>query len=140
MGGKDLLHRRTDVTAGLTNGAVLARDLAQWLEDREVSAGVSRPLARGNLERRHGIPRGVFWAARHRARESLGRWLDRLIEARVAVARSEVHELETTLAIARSLGRPDLEPEIAAAEADLANARARLASICRSSLAKGARP
>ncbi|MFE1601584.1 hypothetical protein [Methylobacterium sp. ID0610] len=119
------------MSATLTDGAVLARDLAQWLEDREASGGIARPAARSNLERRHGIPRGVFWSARHRARETLGQWLDALIEARVAVARSEVHELETTLAAARALGRSDLAGEIAAAEADLANARTRLATICR---------
>lgn len=129
MSGKNLLQRMTVVNAALSNRAVLARDLAQWLEDREASSGASRTIARAALERRHGIPRGVFWSARHRVRESLGRWLDHLIEARVQAVRSEVHELETTLAAARALGRPDLEPEIAAAEADLAHARERLASI-----------
>ncbi|WP_422233995.1 hypothetical protein [Methylorubrum rhodinum] len=117
------------MNAALTDQTVLARDLAQWLEDREVSSGASRTVARAALERRHGIPRGVFWSARHRVRESLSRWLDHLIEARVQAVRSEVHELETTLAAARALGRPDLGAEIAAAEADLTHARERLAAI-----------
>lgn len=129
MSGNKSLRRNLIVSAGLTDRAVLARDLAQWLEDREASAGASRAIARSRLERRHGIPAGVFWSARHRVRESLGKWLDHLIDARVQAVRSEVYELETTLAIARTLGLPDLEPEIAAAETDLANARSRLAAI-----------
>ena len=130
MGGNNPLHRRGGVTAGLlTPGAQLARDLAQWIEDREAAVLGNRQLARCRLERRTGIPKGIFWAARHRARESLSPWLDRLIAARVAVLRGEIHELETTVAAARGLGRPDLEPEIAAAEADLSNARERLAAV-----------
>ena len=129
MSGNNPLQRKIDVSAVLTDRAVLARDLAQWLEDREASSGASRTIARARLERRHGIPRGVFWAARHRVRESIGRWLDELIDARVQAVRSEVHELETTLAAARALGRPDLQTEISAAEADLANARSRLAAL-----------
>lgn len=129
MSGNGSLQRRSDVTATLTDRAVLARDLAQWIEDREAANLGNRVLARRRLETRTGIPRGIFWSARHRARESLSRWLDQLIAARVDVLRGEVHELETTIAAARGLGRADLEPEIAAAEADLANARARLAVV-----------
>ena len=129
MSGKEALQHRTVMNAALTEQAALARDLAQWLEDRETATVAARPLARANLERRHGIPRGVFWSARHRVRESLGKWLDHLIAARVEAVRSEVHELETALAIARSLGRPGLQAEIAQAETDLANARTRLAGL-----------
>ncbi len=129
MSGKNPLHWKIRMNAALTDSAVLARDLAQWLEDREAASVTQRPLARANLERRHGIPRGVFWSARHRVRESLSRWLDLLIEARVQAVRSEVHELETTLATARALGRPGLAHEIEQAEASLADARARLATL-----------
>ena len=130
MAGKDPLHREGDVSSAvLTDEAVLTRDLAQWLEDPEAAAVQDRRLARARLERRTGIPRGIFWAARYRVRESLSAWLDLLIEARVDTLRSEIHELDTTLSTARALGRDDLGPEIAEAQAAVADARARLAAI-----------
>lgn len=130
MSGKDLLQRRPVLSAGvLTDRAVLARDLAQWLEDREAASVQDRALARKRLECRTGVPQGVFWTARYRARETLGKWLDRLIAARVAVLKGEVRELETTVAAARALNRSDLEREIVEAETSLENARSRLRSI-----------
>lgn len=113
----------------LTPRAVLARDIAQWLEDREAASVQDRELARKRLERRTGVPKGVFWSARYRARETLGRWLDQLISARVAALQGEIRELETTLATARGLGRVDLERDILEAEVALENARARAAAL-----------
>lgn len=128
MSCKDSLHRGAGVTA-LTSGACLARDLAEWLEDREAAAVQDRDLARARLEHRYAIPRGVFWAARYRVRESIGRWLDRLVQARVAEMRRDIHELETTMAAARALGRDDLGPEIEEAQAAVSDAKALLVAL-----------
>lgn len=145
MSGKDLLHPETRGRGGdkpmLTPAAAIARDQAQWLEDREAPSVQNRELARRNLEHRHGVPRGVFWGARHRARNTLGDWLDPLLAARAEVLRGEVDEFETALVAARALDRGDLAGAIREAEAAVADAKARLAALTpKTRAAAGAAP
>lgn len=109
-----------------------ARDLALWLEDRETARLGERSLARKRLSARHAIPAGLFWTARYRASNTLGRWLDRLTAAVLAEYERDIDELESTLAFARTAGgnHPGLEESaLNEAQAALAQARRRLRAI-----------
>jgi hypothetical protein len=86
----------------MTPQSAAARDLALWLEDRETARLGGRSLARKRLGARHAIPAQVFWTARYRASNTLGRWLDRLIAATLAEYERDIDELESTLAYART--------------------------------------
>lgn len=107
----------------------LARDLAISLEDAEAARVDNRKLARRNLERRYGIPRTVFWNARNRVRRTLEDYLTRLIEAKAAELRREIHELEVVARCAQRAGGDDLSSQIAEATALIDDARARLRDL-----------
>jgi hypothetical protein len=115
----------------LTPRAALARDLLQSLEDSETARVENRDLARKNLARRTGIPKGTFWSARYRITNGLGRYLERLLEARAAALEEEIRELEHIVAAARSADPLHMAAEIRSAEALIRDAKERLAGVTR---------